>query len=107
MELTIVFKINGNLGATLQLSLSLSTKLLVVKPKGRRYFCNRSRQYEFLSTGNFTSEGETTSDSQNSENTQNFFHFSFLSEPFVRVQVTFDGYNVLSLRTYVTSYLCQ
>ena len=77
VELPISCKINGNLGATLQLSLSLSTKLLVVKPKGRRYLCNRSRQYEFLSTGNFNSisEGETSGDSQNSENTQNFFIF--------------------------------
>ena len=74
VELPISCKINGNLGATLQLSLSLSTKL-VVKPKGRIFLCNRSLQYELLSTGNFTSEGETSGDSQNSENTQNFFIF--------------------------------
>lgn len=80
MELTIVFKINGNLFVIRESSLASRSTKLVVKSKGRIFLCNRSLQYELLSTGNLgnlTSEGETSGDSQNSENTQNFFHFFF------------------------------
>ncbi len=69
MELTIVFKINGNLCLIRESSLASRSTKLIVKSKGRIFLCNRSLQYEILSTGNLTSEGETSGDSQNSENT--------------------------------------